>query len=536
MTNTRRASGHGMGRASDGAGSREASEGAMAWIALALLTASALAGPIAPEPGAPKGLGRIAVVAIGRCEEPRLGQAARALRAELRLQQGADVLSEEETASPAGGLPRATLEESNKTIDAARNQFFSLDYGTAEATLRKIMLEIDRLPPGSERWEAAARARIELAHVSVFNLKRDLSARMLYDVLRLQEDLELDRHRYPPLLRDELEKARRLVRRARRFTLRVQSASSYPVFLNGREVGKTPFERGLVEGEYEVVVGDPTAHSFPRRVELRADRDEQMEVLPEARFRAMDGPCFDADPTLEERAVAARLLAGALSVEHAVLVRLEKSGGEELVIATLVPAAGGPEVREGRQRAESAVVPRLRNLASYVLTGDASVLEERGPEGRSLDSPREQVAAPKKRARRVREPPAPMELAPTSPTAPPLLETPKAGFPWLRAGSIAMAVAAAGLGVVAIVEDGQASKARGDVVRMLSARGTKMTRALSEDVVARIREFALAKGLRNGFAIGAATAAATSGGLLLFSVVPRGDNGVGASVTVAGRF
>jgi hypothetical protein len=509
----------------------------MPWIALALFTASALAGPIAPEPGTPAGLGRLAVVAIGRCEEPRLGQAARALRAELRLQQGADVLSEEETASPAGGLPRATLEESNKTIDAARSQFFSLDYGMAEATLRRVMLEIDRLPPGSERWEAAARARIELAHVSVFNLKRDLSARMLYDVLRLDEDFELDRHRYPPLLRDELEKARRLVRRARRFTLRVQSASSYPVFLNGREVGKTPFERGLVEGEYEVVVGDPTAHSFPRRVELRADRDEQMEVLPEARFRAMDGPCFDADPILEERAVAARLVAGALAVEHAVLVRLEKSGGEELVIATLVPAAGGPEVREGRQRAEGAAVPRLRNLASYVLTGDASVLEERGPEGRSNDSPRQRAAAPKKRVRRVREPPAPMALASAPPATPPPSETAKAEFPWLRAGSAAMAVAAVGLGVLAIAEERQASKVRGDVVRMLSAPRSKMSRALAEDVGARIREFELAKGLRNGFAIGAAATAATSGGLLLFSFVPgRGKGEVGASVTVAGQF
>ncbi len=509
----------------------------MAFIAMLLMAAAAQAGDVPAESEGPAPLGRMAVLGIGRCEDPRLGQAVRSLRAELRLQRGADVLSEEETASPAGGLLRLTLEDCHRAIDAARSRFFGLDYGTAEAMLRKVLPEIDRLPPGPDRWDAWAQAHVELAQVLAFNLKRGLAGDLLLEVLRLQEDFELDRHRYPPLLRDEVDRARRLLQKARRFTLRVQSPSSYPVFLNGREMGTTPFERALVEGEYEVIVGDPAAHSFPRRVELHSDREVLIEVLPEARFRVLAGPCFDADPIPEERAAAAGLMASALPVEQVILVRLEKSAGEERVIAGLLPTAGGRELREGRQRSEGGAIPRLRNLATYVLTGDASVLEERLAETAMTSSApfRDEPVAPKKRIRRLREvPPAATAMALMPGPAPGPAE---AGFPWLRAGGFAMGAAAVGLGAAAIVEYGQMSRAREEIQRLASGSAGGFTRDSVIAIGTQVTSFQSAKELRNGFAIGAAAAAVASGGLLGLSFLPgKADGPAGAVVTVAGRF
>src|SRR3990172_1699928 len=203
---------------------------------------------------------RMAVVAFGRCGDLRLGQAARELRGELRQQQGPAVLSEDDTAVPGGGLPRSTLEEIRRAIASGRTDFENQNYGKAIATFRSVLPEIDRLPPGADRWGVAALARVEFAHVAFFNEWRGQASETFFEILRIQEDLKLEPLNYPPYLRGALEEARSAVRKARRFKLRVVSREPGAlVFLNGRELGKTPFERKLVGGNYEVLVGESAA-------------------------------------------------------------------------------------------------------------------------------------------------------------------------------------------------------------------------------------------------------------------------------------
>jgi hypothetical protein len=70
-------------------------------------------------------------------------------------------------------------------------------------------------------------------------------------------------------------------------------------------------------------MGDPGAHSFVRRLDLRADREIAVELPREARFKGQAGPCYEAGPTTEERLEAASVVAGALAVERVVTVRIE---------------------------------------------------------------------------------------------------------------------------------------------------------------------------------------------------------------------
>jgi hypothetical protein len=457
---------------------------------------------------------KMAVVAFGRCGDLRLGEAGRGLREELRRQQGPMVLSEDDTAVPGGGRPRLTLEEIRRAIASGRTDFANQNYGKAIATFRSVLPEIDRLPPGAERWAVAALARVELAHVAFFNEWRGRTAEIFFDILRIQEDLKLEPLNYPPSLRGALDEARAAVRKARRFKLRVVSGEAgQAVYVNGRELGKTPFERKLVGGNYEVVVGEPKAHSFPRHLELRSDQELTFDVAPEARFKATQGPCYEEDESREERLAAATLVASALSAEQIVAVRFEQIGGEEYVAAALFEVSQGRELREGRQRTEQGQVPSLSNLAKFVLTGDRSVLEVPKPVLAPANAQPAQVAQ--------------VERAPSR-------------FPWMRAGGVALGVAAVGLAVAAIVENGAVGEARNDVVS--AAGGTGLSEAQRGDqVVTAFGRYESAKQARTWLAIGAVAAAAGSGTSLIFSfsrgsdAAPGGGRGAQVVVGVAGR-
>jgi hypothetical protein len=456
---------------------------------------------------------KMAVVAFGRCGDLRLGQAGRGLREELRRQQGPMVMSEDDTAVPGGGRPRLTLEEIRRAIASGRTDFANQNYGKAIATFRDVLPEIDRLPPGAERWAVAALARVELAHVAFFNEWRGRTAEIFFEILRIQEDLKLEPLNYPPSLRGALDEARAAVRKARRFKLRVVSGEAgQAVYVNGRELGKTPFERKLVGGNYEVVVGEPKAHSFPRHLELRSDQELTFDVAPEARFKATQGPCYEADASREERLAAATLVASALSAEQIVTVRFEQIGGEEYVAAALFEVSQGRELREGRQRTEQGQVPSLKNLATFVLTGDSSVLE--------LPKP---------------------VLAPVNAQAAPMVERAASRFPWMRAGGIALGVAAVGLAVAAIVENGAVGKARNDVVSAAGASGLSESQHGDQAVTA-FGRYESAKQARTVLAVGAGLAAAGSGTLLIFSfsrgsdAAAGGGRGAQVAVGVAGSF
>lgn len=329
------------------------------------LLAAAWAAAVAAVPPPSPASSEVAVVGFGRCDDPRLGRLVRALRAELKLQSPGPVLSEEATAAPAGGLQDLTVEEIERAIEAARSGTSNQKYAKAQATLRGVFKEIDRLPPGEERWGIAAKAWLELARAYFFGEKREDATAAMLEALRVQEDLKLDPPLSPPsAFHRAFEEARAGLRKARRFSLKVASAKAGArVYLSGRDVGRTPFERALVEGSYEVVVGEPEAHSFARAIRLRSDTSLEVDVALESRFRGASGPCFEVGSSRDERLAAASLVAGALAVDDLVALRFEQAGDDEYIAGALLEVGRGCELREGRQRVNSGQLPSMKGLA-----------------------------------------------------------------------------------------------------------------------------------------------------------------------------
>ncbi len=334
-------------------------------IAPLIAWAAVGAAPAAPREDPAPALSEVAVVGFGRCDDPRLGRLVRALRAELKLQSPGPVLSEEATSAPAGGLQTLAVEEILRAVEAGRSGTSNQKYAKAQSMLRGVFREVDRLPPGEGRWAIATQARVELARAYFFDERRaDADAAML-DVLRVQEDLKLEAPFLPPsAFHRAFEEARASLRKARRFSLKVSSAKpGARVFLSGREVGRTPFERALAEGTYELLVGEPEAHGFARTVRLRADTSVEVDVALESRFRAGAGPCFEVGPSRDERLAAAALVAGALAVDDLVSLRFERVGNDEFIAGALLEAGRGCELREGRQRVEAGQLPAMKGLA-----------------------------------------------------------------------------------------------------------------------------------------------------------------------------
>lgn len=466
----------------------------MLGLGLALFASTAAAANASPlrADSPPESL---AVVAIGSCSDPRLGQAARDLRQELARLKPLAVLSEEVTAAPAGGLPRSTPEEIQRAIDSARADFFHQSYPKAEAQLRDALAEISKLPPGPARWALATRARVELSQVYLSSGKRAEASVELFGILRLDQGLKLDRQKYPPALLALADGVRRSVRGATKLALGVKSSGpSTPVFIDGREMGKTPFARALPEGLYEVISGAPSARSFVRSVQLDNSTTLEIDVERESRFQAAAGPCYESGTSTEERLDAASVIAQALSIERVVLVRLDGRGEDQSMSATTFSL--GREVREGSHRMSPADAFGLKRLATFVLTGA-------GPAHNPPRAPRLAEAAVDLRA---------------AASAPPASAAPASRM-WARVGAVALGAVAVGLGVAAIAENAHVGSASRDLQGLIN-RNPTMTAATASNAAALDGEIGSAKKLRTAFTVGAAVAVAGTGTFVVFSIAP----------------
>jgi len=167
--------------------------------AIAILAGILAAAPSAESAGefAPDWRGRVAVVAVGDCSDASLQETARALRLEVALLLPDRTIGEDETATPAGGLPHRSLTEVRRALEAGKADFFKLG-STAEQTLLSVLPDIDTLPPGPERWRAYWEVRAWLARFAQENNKQSRASALLAQILRLDETFRLGSGDFPP--------------------------------------------------------------------------------------------------------------------------------------------------------------------------------------------------------------------------------------------------------------------------------------------------------------------------------------------------
>lgn len=537
------------------------------WVAVLLCSTQAAAASggarSTPTPTEPE---RLAVIGVGVCDEPKLAEASRAMRTALETHLGSKVLSEEATAEPAGGLERTSLEEVRRAIESGKSEFLNLNIARAEKTLKGVLPEVDRLPLGPQRWEAYWGARAHLARLYQYSDQKQKATELFLDVLRVQESFQLSRIEFPPSARDLLESTRSLLQALPRFTLKVVSREAgAQVYVNGFPVGRTPFERKMASGTYEVVVGDAKLHSFVRKVPLVADTTLDLDVVQEGRLLGDRGPCWRAQDR-KERLAGAALVASRLTADQVVTVRFEKLGEEEYLAAALLEVGRGREVREGRVRLERGALPPLARLAQFVLTGEGNLESPPAPPpaARVEPAPPPVAAAsqgPAPAAEALKSPygdddDAPVkpvtlsasgtklvddDAAAVAPAAPPSTQA-SGATAWQRPTAWALAVVAVVAVGVAVAEQVHLGSLQNDLAGLVIPGSDG---AIAPSDVPRMNSLRSginsATVLRTGMAICAGAAAVGSGVLFVLSIDrsphPQGaSGGTAVSMAIAGSF
>src|SRR5262249_9600244 len=145
--------------------------------------------------------------------------------------------------------------------------------------LDQTLGELERLPPGAERWNAFSDAELIRGMALYAVRKRDASDDAFRAVLRVDSRHLMSAEGFSPFFRQRFEKLRRELARRRNSGLPVTSpppraSGGGDVFL----VGPPPPPPELPAGSSQPPAGKPDAFSSPRRISLRGDTAVRIDL------------------------------------------------------------------------------------------------------------------------------------------------------------------------------------------------------------------------------------------------------------------
>ncbi|MBZ4421372.1 PEGA domain-containing protein [Myxococcus sp. RHSTA-1-4] len=315
------------------------------------------------------------VVASGDCKDAELGSQAKAFLDTLASRPEQDTLSA--TAFSERLFPQSSrsYEDLQRQLETALDHFYEGRNARAAQAADEALQQINRLPVGETRWKLYVEA--QLLHGLNYRTmgKQKESDTAFRNVLRLQQDYELDPDQFAPSVRQSFDKLRRELARARKVKLSVRSTlPSSDVYLDGLKVGQTPLTLDVPAGTYELTLVKGTTTSFPRQVQVQgADTPLLVDVAYEGSVSASPFPCLASADGNDERALShAVRLGGTLGVEEVIVVRLERpSSGPKWFAATVLNVEGGQKLREGGFKTQGLDAPAeaLSALVDFVTTG-----------------------------------------------------------------------------------------------------------------------------------------------------------------------
>src|SRR5262249_58070897 len=103
---------------------------------------------------------RMALVALGDCRDPDLLRYAHQFEERLSDRVGPQLLAEDQFQARVGPPPTHTLEEARRQVSTAENLFYNDRIADSLALLDQTVAELERLPPGPERWGIFADAQL----------------------------------------------------------------------------------------------------------------------------------------------------------------------------------------------------------------------------------------------------------------------------------------------------------------------------------------------------------------------------------------
>lgn len=326
------------------------------------------------------------VVGGGQCDDAELEQYVIAVADRLGGRLPDAVLDRRATAHKLRPAPKLDAEEVERQLQAGLNNFYNLQLARAQELLDSAMEQLQVFPPGDTRarltidgWLLAVQLHREKGE----NRQADEAMRR---ILRVDPKYQLDPNYFSPSLRTDFETERRRLVQGPKLRLSVRSSpAGADVFLDGVRVGRSPFHGEFPAGAYTLEVAKAGTVSLPRKVELRATTQLQVDLDFEGAVLTSPGLCITGN---DESVLLSRTvkLGAVVDAEQVVLVRLERAAaGPRWVAAALVSVERGQKLREGGLKVAPGTnaLDEMKDLVEFLITGQVTrkvvVVAEAGP-------------------------------------------------------------------------------------------------------------------------------------------------------------
>ncbi len=323
------------------------------------------------------GAPRMALVALGDCRDPDLLRFERQFEERLSERVGPALISEQQFQARVGPPPTHTPDEVRRQVSTAENLFYNDRVGDSLALLDQTLVELERLPPGPERWKTFADAQLIRGMALSALRRRDASDDAFRAVLRVDPRHVMSPDAFSPTFRARFDKLRAELGRARKLRLSVQSQPpGASIYVDGLTLGHTPSAVDLVPGTYQLLVGRADAFSFPHLVQLREDTSLRVDLAFEQTIPPSRASCLQQPRDGKETPLGNALkLALLLEVDQLVVLRLDRpQAGPSWLSAAVLSAQTAQRTREGGIQLGGARASSddLGELARFVVTGETS--------------------------------------------------------------------------------------------------------------------------------------------------------------------
>jgi hypothetical protein len=247
--------------------------------------------------------------------------------------------------------------------------------GKTTKALDEAMAILKALPTSeSRRWQAICDVASFQAQVIYMSNKAEAEL-PLEPILRVNPYFQVDQERYSPDMWAVTDKARRRVKARSTETLKVTTKpAGVLVYVDGRNMGKSPMTVKVPPGEYRVEAGFGKERTMARMVQVRGTTSVDLDQAFDGSVMTGSGVCVATNGTRDGRLKGLMRLAAYLGVKQVVGVwQEEPAQGEEYVVATAVDAGSGQQVREAKVKTSKGQVPvgGMEKLAQFISTGSA---------------------------------------------------------------------------------------------------------------------------------------------------------------------
>jgi hypothetical protein len=265
------------------------------------------------------------------------------------------VLPFSESSSRLGGdriafEDESDLEQLSNLFQQGYLQSYSFEYLAAEATLSRVLSELEQTLPNKSRWDLFVRSQI-FRGIALLGLKDDEGcAQSFLSVLRTRPELQLNRDEYPPKTIEAWERAKKRLASIPHGKLVVESEpSGANVLLDGVAVGKTPWIGSPYQGRAHLRIEQEGIGGVSRWLEIQSEPVQVRSQLKYETSLLLRGPLVALRQPQKELDFPASWwpwLGSRLGIKQLIAVSLHPAASRIRWMASLVDLERGRTIRE----------------------------------------------------------------------------------------------------------------------------------------------------------------------------------------------